>query len=124
MFSQFNTISLASSAYMSYNLNSPSNDINPRLQYFLSLLYCHRSTLSRKFPKEFLKDYQGYLHTDCYGGYNDLEDSEQTPKYSPPKNNKKIKRCLCLVHLRRYFVDALEGKNKGKLEDSLNNKLA
>ena len=77
-----------------------------------------------KFPKEFLKDYQGYLHTDCYGGYNDLEDSEQTPKYSPPKNNKKIKRCLCLVHLRRYFVDALEGKNKGKLEDSLNNKLA
>src|SRR5574344_187603 len=56
--------------------------------------------------------------------YNDLEDSEKPPKYSPPKNNKKIKRCLCIVLLRRYFVDALEGKNKSKIIDSLNNKLA
>ena len=65
---------------------------------------------SSKYPEEFLKDYRGYIHTDCYGGYNSLVK----------RSESKVKRCLCLVHLRRYFVNALEGKNN----DSVNNRLA
>ncbi len=52
-----------------------------------------------KFPEKFLKDYEGYIHTDCYGGYDNLIKS----------SGGKIKRCLCLVHLRRYFYQATDG---------------
>ena len=42
--------------------------------------------------KDFLKAFDGYLHTDGYSGY---------------KKVKGIKQCLCWAHLRRYFSDAL-----------------
>ena len=45
-----------------------------------------------KYPEEFLRGYQGYIHTDAYSGYNGVEG---------------VKRCLCYTHLRRAFVDAL-----------------
>jgi transposase len=45
-----------------------------------------------KYPKEFLKGFKGYLHTDAYSGY------EKVPE---------ITRCLCWAHLRRKFVDSL-----------------
>ena len=67
---------------------------NQSIRYF-----DYRNGRSGKFAEEFLKDYEGYIHTDCYGGYNNLVKS----------NPKKVKRCLCLVHLRRYFVKAMEG---------------
>ncbi len=51
---------------------------------------------SNQYPEKFLKNYEGYLHTDCYAGYEKLTKSQ------------KIKRCLCLVHLRRYFYRAFE----------------
>lgn len=41
--------------------------------------------------KNFLKGFNGYLHTDAYSGYGKVED---------------IKRCLCWAHVRRYFTDA------------------
>ena len=44
------------------------------------------------YPKDFLKDFCGYLHTDGYAGYNKVEN---------------IHQCLCWAHLRRYFSDAL-----------------
>lgn len=64
---------------------------------------------SSKFPEKFLEGFEGYIHTDGYKGYD-----------SVLKNNaSKIKRCSCIVHLRRYFNDAIMGDN---LTD--NNKLA
>ena len=45
-----------------------------------------------KYPKEFLKGFKGFLHTDAYSGYNRISG---------------ITRCLCWSHLRRNFVDAL-----------------
>jgi len=45
-----------------------------------------------KYPEAFLKDYNGYIHTDAYSGYNGIQG---------------VKRCLCYTHLRRTFVDAL-----------------
>lgn len=42
-------------------------------------------------PKEFLKGFTGYLHTDAYSGYGKI---------------KGINHCLCWAHVRRYFVDA------------------
>ncbi len=44
------------------------------------------------YPRDFLKGFSGYLHTDGYTGYNKVEN---------------IKRCLCWAHLRRYFNDSL-----------------
>lgn len=47
---------------------------------------------SGKYPQEFLKGFNEYLHTDAYSGYNKIPG---------------ITRCLCWTHLRRNFVDAL-----------------
>ena len=47
---------------------------------------------SGKYPQEFLKGFQGYLHTDAYAGY---------------KKVSGITRCMCWSHVRRNFVDAL-----------------
>ncbi|UNC91290.1 IS66 family transposase [Candidatus Contubernalis alkaliaceticus] len=47
---------------------------------------------SGKYPQEFLKDYEGYLHSDAYSGYKKIPG---------------IIRCLCWAHVRRKFVDAL-----------------
>ena len=44
-----------------------------------------------KYPESFLKDYEGYIHTDACCGYNGILG---------------VKRCLCYAHLRRTFVDA------------------
>ena len=42
--------------------------------------------------KDFLKGFNGYLHTDGYTGYGKVKD---------------IHHCLCWAHVRRYFKDAL-----------------
>ena len=47
---------------------------------------------SGKYPEAFLMEYEGYIHTDAYSGYNAVSG---------------VKRCLCYTHLRRAFVDAL-----------------
>ncbi|WP_196611179.1 IS66 family transposase [Pectinatus brassicae] len=44
------------------------------------------------YAQNFLKGYNGYLHTDAYVGYEKVEN---------------IKHCLCWAHARRYFVDAI-----------------
>lgn len=45
-------------------------------------------------PKEFLKDFVGYLHTDGYAGYHNLPET--------------IIVVGCFAHARRYFDDALK----------------
>ena len=54
---------------------------------------------SGQYPKEFLKGYNGFIHTDAYKGYEAV---------------KGITRCFCWTHLRRYFVDALPKDVKQK----------
>ena len=55
-------------------------------------LFEYQPGRSGKYPEAFLKDYDGYIHTDAYKGYEKVIG---------------ITRCLCWSHLRRYFVDAL-----------------
>ena len=44
------------------------------------------------YAQNFLKGYNGYLHTDAYVGYEKIEN---------------IKHCLFCAHARRYFVEAI-----------------
>ncbi|WP_373844676.1 IS66 family transposase [Clostridium sp.] len=55
-------------------------------------LFDYKPSRSGECAKEFLKGFKGYLHTDCYKGYNKVPE---------------ITRCFCWAHLRRYFVEAL-----------------
>jgi len=61
----------------------------------------YESTEDRKgkHPQIFLKDYQGYLQVDAYGGYDALFAN----------NNEKIREVGCLGgHARRKFIEALK----------------
>ncbi|RMD01685.1 IS66 family transposase [Clostridium autoethanogenum] len=55
-------------------------------------LFDYKPSRSGNCPQKFLKGFKGYLHTDCYSGYNKVPE---------------VIRCLCWTHLRRYFVEAL-----------------
>lgn len=57
------------------------------------ILYDYQTTRSGKHPAKFLKEFKGYLHTDGYGGYNDL------PNITPVG---------CWAHARRKFDEALK----------------
>ncbi len=57
------------------------------------ILYDYEEGRSGDYAVAFLKGFSGYLHCDGWGGYNKVEH---------------IKRVGCLVHLRRYFLNALE----------------
>ncbi len=57
------------------------------------VLYDYEEGRSGDYAKNFLKNFSGYLHCDGWGGYDKVEH---------------IKRVGCLVHLRRYFLNALE----------------
>ena len=57
---------------------------------------------------EYLKDFHGYLQTDCYDGYNALED--------------QLTRCTCWAHLRRYWYEAIPAElqkavEKGEIDE-------
>ena len=41
---------------------------------------------------KFLEGFNGYLHTDAYAGYSQLDD---------------VIHCCCMVHARRKFAEAL-----------------
>jgi transposase len=55
------------------------------------VIYDYKPSRSGKIPKEFLKDFSGYLHVDGYSGYNNIDN---------------ITLVGCLAHVRRYFNDA------------------
>ncbi|HWQ88878.1 MAG TPA: IS66 family transposase [Desulfitobacteriaceae bacterium] len=55
-------------------------------------IFDYRTGRSGVYPQEFLKGFEGFLHSDAYSGYKKVTD---------------ITRCLCWSHLRRHFVDAL-----------------
>ena len=65
--------------------------------------YQYHPTRSGKVPGEFLKDYQGYVQTDAYKGYDSLE---KLPG---------ISLVACWAHVRRKFMDVVKaGSGKGK----------
>ena len=56
------------------------------------VIYDYNKSRSGDVPKEFLEDYDGYVHTDGYAGYNKLT---------------KVTHCNCWAHLRRKFHEAI-----------------
>ena len=69
-------------------LYTTGNDGGPPI-----LIYDYHPSRAHTVPVDYLKDWHGYLHTDCYDGYNALEDF--------------LTRCTCWAHLRRYWYDAV-----------------
>ena len=56
------------------------------------VIYDYNKSRSGDIPKKFLGDFDGYLHTDGYAGYNKLE---------------KVTHCNCWAHVRRKFHEAI-----------------
>ena len=67
------------------------------------ILYDYQSTRSSSCPKNFLKDYKGYLQTDGYSGYNSVSEA---------------KRIYCLAHIRRKFHEVIINLNEEALKES------
>lgn len=56
------------------------------------VLFAYQTSQGGKHAEEYLKDFQGYLHTDGYAGYEKVD---------------RITRCGCWSHLCRYFVESM-----------------
>jgi len=61
------------------------------------LLYEYQASRSGKHPKAFLKGFKGFLQTDGYAGYNDIEN---------------VQLMGCFAHARRGFTDAIKALPK------------
>ena len=68
------------------------------------VLYEYQAGRGRKYPKEFLTGFQGYLHTDGYVGYHSLPE--------------EITVVGCWAHLRQKFDEAVKSLPKGKAKGS------
>ncbi|WP_425446640.1 IS66 family transposase [Dethiothermospora halolimnae] len=60
-------------------------------------LYEYQPSRAKKHPKNFLKDFKGFLQIDGYPGYNAVED---------------VTLVGCFAHARRGFTDALKARPK------------
>ncbi len=67
-----------------------------------TLLYQYHRTRSGEAALNFLKDYQGYVQSDAFSGYECLADK------------KGIIQLGCWAHARRYFVDVIKAKKKNR----------
>lgn len=56
------------------------------------VIYVYNKSRSGDVPEKFLGDYEGYVHTDGYAGYNKLT---------------KVTHCNCWAHLRRKFHESI-----------------
>ena len=61
--------------------------------------YHHAVSRAGEVPKQFLADFNGYLHCDGYAGYNAVEN---------------VTLVYCLAHARRKFFEALPKNNKNE----------
>lgn len=59
------------------------------------IAFQYHKSRSGDAPREFLKDFKGYLQSDGYSGYDQFEQ------------NKDIIQLACLAHIRRKFHEAL-----------------
>ena len=67
------------------------------------IVYEYQKTRASTWPKLFLGNFDGYLQTDGYAGYN---------------NVKNAKRFYCLAHIRRKFYDIVINLNDEALKKS------
>ena len=67
-----------------------------------ALLYQYHRTRSGDAALKFLKDYQGYIQSDAFSGYECLSDK------------KGITPVGCWAHARRYFVNVVKAKKKNR----------
>lgn len=66
------------------------------------IIYQYRPSRSGEVAKDFIGDYQGYVQTDGYGGYDFL------------KTTKGIIHVGCWAHARRKFMEALKARKSNK----------
>ena len=66
------------------------------------LIYEYHPTRSGQVPGKFLKDYQGYIQTDAYSGYDALG------------RRPGISHAGCWAHARRKFVEVVKAGSGGK----------
>jgi len=59
------------------------------------ILYDYQPSRNGDHAVTFLKDFNGYIHSDGYAGYNKLTN---------------VTRCGCWAHLRRKFIEAIPSK--------------
>ena len=95
-------------------LHEPSKDARSKSYMWLYLtgrddgppisLYEYQPSRKAEYPKEFLKGFSGYLHTDGYAGYHGLSDH--------------ITVVGCWAHARRKFDEAMKSLPKGKAKNS------
>ena len=67
-----------------------------------ALLYQYHRTRSGVAALNFLKDYQGYVQSDAFSGYERLSDQ------------KGITHAGCWAHARRNFVNVIKAKKKNR----------
>ena len=67
------------------------------------IIYDYQKTRSSSCPRDFLRDFSGYLQTDGYAGYNRVED---------------IERLYCLAHIRRKFHEIIIDLDEEALKKS------
>lgn len=68
------------------------------------VLFDYQPSRHGQHASDFLGGFSGYLQTDGFGGYNSLEEKEESA----------ITLVGCLAHVRRKFMDAIKGQPKGK----------
>ena len=68
-------------------------------------LYEYQSSRSSNHPKNFLKGFKGFLQTDGYAGYNNIENTIQVG---------------CFAHAKRGFTDALKALPKDSTTSKTN----
>ena len=64
------------------------------------LIYEYHPTRSGDVANAFLRDFQGYVQTDGYSGYNFLDSKEG------------VRHIGCLAHARRKFMDVVKARGK------------
>ena len=74
------------------------------------LIYQYHPTRGGDVAKAFLRDFEGYVQTDGYSGYDFLDHEE------------KIRHIGCMAHARRKFMDVVkaQGKKNGSAQKALN----
>lgn len=70
---------------------------------FPMIIYDFSINRSGQNPKEFLKDYKGYLEVDGYSGYNNIDNVEV---------------CCCWAHARRQYSDYLNTLPQGETRNN------
>jgi len=66
------------------------------------LIYQYHPTRSGDVANAFLRDFQGYVQTDGYSGYNFLD------------HEKEIHHIGCWAHARRNFMDVIKAQGKNR----------